>query len=136
MDFTSILDLQDNSGRDQSRAAFFQDLNLNRVIERICQEWEEDVSSFYYYFPADKAGEDYRRAVYSDVKQEGVYDALCAFVGKMRVRQEALEQKRKVNSRFAQLQKMIWHITEVKHYCDALEALDRELSGFSLKSRC
>lgn len=135
MEFTSILDLQDNMDGDQPRAVFFQDLNLNRIIDRICQEWEEDVSSFYSYFPADKQGEDYRRAVYSDVKQEGVYDALCAFVERMRARQEAMEQKKKVSSRFAQLQKMIWHITEVKRYCDALVILERELSGFSLKSR-
>lgn len=135
MVFKSILDLQDNLDKDQPRAAFFQDLNLNRVIERICQEWEEDVAAFYSYFPVNRAGEDYRRAVYSDVKQEGVYDALCVFVERMRARQAALEQKKKVSSRFAQLQKMAWHITEVKHYCDALVVLDRELSGFSLKSR-
>lgn len=135
MEFTSILDLQENPDREQPRAAFFQDLNLNRVIERICQEWEEDVSSFYYYFPADRAGEAYRRAVYADVRQEGAYEALCAFVERMRWRQEALEQKKKVCSRLAQLQKMVWHMTEVRHYCDAFVVLDRELSGISLKSR-
>lgn len=134
MEFASILDLQEKTDKDQPRAVFFQDLNLNRVIDRICQEWEEDVSSFYSYFPANKAGEEYRRAVYSDVKQEGVYDALCAFVERMRTRQEALEQKQKVNSRLVRQQKMIWHITEVKYYCDALVSLDRELSVCSLKS--
>ncbi len=134
MEFVSILDLRENPERNQPRAAFFQDLNLNRVIERICQEWEEDVSSFYSYFPADKAGEDYRRAVYSDVRQEEVYNALCAFVERMRARKEALEQKKKVNSQLARLQKMTWHIAEVKHYCEALLTLDRELSGCCLRS--
>lgn len=134
MEFTSILDLKENPDRNHPRTAFFQDLNLNRVIDRICQEWEEDVSSFYYYFPVDKVGEDYRRAVYSDVKQVEVYDVLRSFVERMRARQEAFEQKQKVNSQLVRLQKMVWHIAEVKHYCDALVILDRELSGFSLKS--
>ncbi len=136
MEFKSILDLKDNPDREQPRGAFFQDLNLSRVIEQICREWEEDVSSFYSYFPVDKAGEDYRRAVYSDVRQGEVYNALCAFVERMRARQEAIEQKKKLNARVqpVRLQKMAWHIAEVKHYCDALAALDRELSDCTLRS--
>lgn len=134
MQFTSILDLQENPDRDRPQEAFFQDLNLNRVIERICQDWEEDVSAFYYYFPADKEGEAYRRAVFADVKQEGVCDALCAFVERMRARQEIMEQKQKIFSRHARLQKMVWHVSEVKHYCDALAGLDQDLSGLSLQS--
>lgn len=134
MEFTSVLDPEENLDRNQPKAAFFQDLNLNRIIEQICQDWEEDVSSFYYYFPVNKAVEDYRRAVFADVGQEGVYSALCAFVERMRARQAALEQKKKVCFGLAQLQKIIWHITEVGHYCDALVILDKELSGFSLRS--
>ena len=135
MEFNSILDLRENPDRDQPRAAFFQDLNLNRIIEQICREWEEDVASFYYYFPADRAGEDYRRAVYADVRQEGVYDILCAFVERMKARQEAQEQKKRVCSRCVRLQEMTWHLAEVRHYCEALVVLDKELSDISLKSR-
>ncbi len=98
MKFTSILDLRRNPDADAPRAVFFQDLNLNRVIERICQEWEEDVSSLYYYFPADKACEDYRRAVFADVKQDGVYDVLCGFVERMCAWEEADKQKERVYS--------------------------------------
>ncbi len=132
MKFTSILDLRRNPDADAPRAVFFQDLNLNRVIERICQEWEEDVSSLYYYFPADKACEDYRRAVFADVKQDGVYDVLCGFVERMCAWEEADKQKERV---YSQLQKMIWHVNEVQRYCEAFLGLDRELSGFCLKSQ-
>lgn len=132
MVFTSILDLQENLNKGQPRAAFYQDLNLDRVIRRICQEWEEDVSSFYYYLPSTRECEEYRREVFADVRQTEVYESLRAFVERMKKWQEAAGQKNKVHS---QLQNAVCHISEVKHYCEAFLTLERELSALALKSR-
>lgn len=131
MEFTSILDLQDNPDKEQPRAAFFRDLNLNRVIEQICREWEEDVSSLYFYFPATRACEDYRREVFADVSQPSVYEALCGFTEGMSARREALEQKKRVHSL---LQSQVWHVSEARRYCEALAGLEKALSEFPLKS--
>lgn len=131
MEFTSILDLQDNPDKEQPRAAFFRDLNLNRVIEEICREWEEDVSSLYFYFPATRACEDYRREVFADVSQPAVYEALCAFTEGMRARSEAFEQKRRVRHL---LQSQVWHVSEAKRYCETLAGLEKALAGVQLKS--
>lgn len=132
MEFTSILDLRENQDRELPRAAFYQDLNLDHIIKRICLEWEEDVSSFYYYLPADEACENYRREVFADVKKDEVYECLCRFGERMRLWREATDKKEKVRS---PLQKELWHIGGAKYYCDAFLALERELSGLTLASR-
>ena len=133
MEFKSILDLREKEdGSDRPREAFYQDLNLDYIIKRICLEWEEDVSRFYYYLPADEACENYRREVFADVKKDGVYESLCGFVERMQLWKEAAEKKEKVRSL---LQKELWHIGGAKYYCDAFLTLEKELSGLELGSR-
>lgn len=79
MKFTSILDMAESPYKEKARPAFFRDLNLDQVIERIRLDWGEEVSSYYYYFPADADCEDYRREVFSDIGRGGMYDILCVF---------------------------------------------------------
>ena len=76
MEFTSILDLHTSPHREQPRPAFFRDLNLDQVIQRIEVFWGRKVAPFYNYLPADRASEDYRREIMADVEDNGLYEIL------------------------------------------------------------
>ncbi len=129
--FFSILDLEGKAEEDEIRPAFYMDLNLDRVIDRIRQDWGQDVSPFYYCLPADAAGEDYRREVYADIKQPGCYESLCTFLEGMKAREEALVKKEAVR---VELQKAFWHIREAACYCEALRQLLEALDKMPLHS--
>ncbi len=132
LEFTSILDREESPWRGKAFPAFFSDLNLNQVIERIRLEWGEEVTGLYHYFPADGACSDYRREVFRDVKAEGLYEILRGFCREMKERREAMGRKETVK---AALQKAVWHVREVKLYCDAFGNLSAGLQGLSLGSR-
>lgn len=131
MEFVSILDLKESQYKGTTASAFFTDLNLNQIIDRISLEWRENIKPFYGYFPADRECEEYRRSVYADIKQDGIYEILSRFVQNMRKRQEALTQKEAVE---IYLQKYAWHLREACCYCDALEELYADLSPHSFQS--
>ena len=132
MEFTSILDLKESAYKEKGLPAFYQDLNLDQVIERIRLDWGDEVSSFYYYFPADSDCEDYRREVFSDMKTGNLYDILCGFTGMMKRRREACAWKGEVKET---LQKSVWHLREVGCYCDAFGQLLEKIEKLPLKSR-
>lgn len=129
--FTSILDLKKSQYKDMVRPAYFLDLNLNQIIDRIHLIWGENVTSYYYYFPADKESEDYRRDIFADIKKEGMYEALLAFVEQMRARKEAAGKRESVQIK---IQKAVWHLWEVGYYCDGLSALKQALDRAELCS--
>lgn len=129
--FGSILDLEESPYKDKEVPAFFQDLNLDQIIERIRLDWGYHISSFYYYLPADAKCSDYRREVFADVKREGVFDALYEFTEKMKERREAFFKKEEVESQF---QKAAWHVWEVDCYCDAFGRLGDALDTLALRS--
>jgi len=132
MDFVSILDLKRVPEREGGRPAFFLDLNLNQIIERICALWERNVSNYYYYLPADKTCEDYRREVLSDVQRGETYGILCRFVKQMQEREEACAKGATVRGELA---KAAWILSETGIYCDAFSKLYEELQGQELTGR-
>lgn len=132
MEFTSILDMEESAYKEKRRPAFYQDLNLDQVIERIRLDWGEEVSSFYYYFPANSGCEDYRREVFADVKAGNLYDILCGFSGRMKRRREACAWKGEVKEN---LQRAVWHLREVGCYCEAFGQLLEDMGKLPLKSR-
>lgn len=132
MEYTSILDLKKSPYKGESRSCFFLDLNLNQIIDRVKQLWGEDVSPFYYYLPADKECEDYRREVFGDVKKADVYPVLLAFVKEMKGYRESCAHKEAVK---LQLQKAAWHVQEVLQYGQALETLEAALHKTDIQSR-
>lgn len=96
MSFQSILDLKEGTYISKIRPAFFIDLNLDKVIDNIQYQWVSDIKKFFYYFPADKECEAYRREVYGDIKKPQVLEALMSYVNLMRSRKDALEKKNQV----------------------------------------
>lgn len=129
--FVSILDAGEDPDRERRHPAFYQDLNLDQVVDRICRLWGENVASLYGYYPADKACEDYRREVLGDVKLAGVYEALRDFTEKMDARREVFVQKEAVDHR---LQKAAWHIREINDYCRAFMELHEALKAAPFRS--
>ena len=132
MEFTSILDLHTSADRDEQRPAFFLDLNLDQIIQRIDDLWGRKVTPFYYSLPADRASEDYRREIMADVKDNGLYEILCCFVKDMELWREAAAKKEAVRMH---MQQLVWHVWEAGAYCRAFTILSHALEPLPLHSR-
>lgn len=132
MAFESILDLHNSSYKDEIRPSFYVDFNLDQIIDRICRNWGENISSFYYYLPADKESEDYRRAVMADIKIESLNVALMNFVKGMKQHGEIIKTKEFVKR---EIQKAAWHISEVLQYGKALQELLAALQEADIRSQ-
>ena len=62
----SILDMQESPHTDAPRPAFYLDLNLNQIIDKVTSQWDSQVKKMFLYFPRNAECEAYRRAVYGD----------------------------------------------------------------------
>ena len=76
----SLLDLELKAGEPGQFRLFYQDLNLDRVIERLTRDWGKGIRKYYGYLPVTPKEVAYRQAVYSDVKKPAVQDALKQYV--------------------------------------------------------
>ncbi|MBR6664119.1 MAG: hypothetical protein IKL22_00190 [Lachnospiraceae bacterium] len=132
MAFESILDLHRSSYKDELRPSFYVDFNVDQIIDKICKNWGENISSFYYYLPADKESEDYRREVMADVKIVSLNEVLMSFVRKMKQHQEIINKKEFVRR---DIQKAAWHISEVMQYGEALQELLGALQEADIRSQ-
>lgn len=132
MAFESILDLHISSYKDEIRPSFYVDFNVDQIIDRICRNWGENISSFYYYLPADKESEDYRREVMADVKIVSLNEVLMSFVCKMKQHQEIINKKEFVKR---EIQKASWHVSEVLQYGEALQELYGALQEADIRSQ-
>ena len=68
MGFISILDNKKVPQYEWGTPEFLIDLNLDQIINEIQDLSLMPVKKYYYYLPKNKECEDYRRAVYGDVK--------------------------------------------------------------------
>lgn len=125
MEFQSILDLEESAFKDQVRPAFFVDLNLDQILELIQFQWSQEVRPYFGYFPQNEACEAYRRNIYQDVKREAIQELLMNYVNQMRERRTASENEQEVEEN---MQRVVWHIWEIYHYCRAFEDLYRGLA--------
>lgn len=131
MGFVSILDKKIQPYEDFSLPTFMVDLNLDQVVRQIQLAWPETVEKFFYYLPKDKEVSDYRRAIYADIKKDGVFEALNCFMERMRERSHAEENCHAV---FYPMQKHVWFVLEVATYCDACTGLNEAMQGFDFTS--
>ncbi len=131
MGFVSILDKKIQPYKDFSQPDFMVDLNLDQVVNQIQLSWPEEVDKFFYYLPKEKEVSDYRRAIYADIKKEGVSEALNRFMERMRERNRAEENCHAV---FYPMQKHVWFVIEVATYCDACSGLHEAFQKFEFAS--
>lgn len=112
----SILDLHARKHEKKDVPAYFQDLNLDTVLDRLALQWGRSIREYYRYLPETAEEEAYRRAVYGDVKQEAVYGALTAFTAQMAGVEELRREKEKSSGA---LQRAVWQLRETDAYCGA-----------------
>lgn len=127
----SLLNRHDNHEIRTEPPVFFPDLNIDQIINKISEDWVEDIRELYYALPADQETEDYRRAIFAEVKKEGMLPVLTEFLELMRQRMFCMERKEKVED---DVQKHVWYIQEAGCYVEALEGLWQKLGEFSLQS--
>lgn len=132
MEFVSVLgNKKIDVPSNYSVPAFFVDLNLDQIIEQIQSLSLVPVRKFFYNIPEDKECENYRRAIYADVKNPEVHKLLVDFAEGVEERKHALERKNAVSFK---LQRFVWHVQEVAIYCDAFSKLYKGLLKANIHS--
>ena len=109
----------------------FIDLNLDQILDKVCEGWEEDVRSLYSSFPVSREDEEYRRAVYEDVRNDSVYSALFKYHSGIKAR---LDYASKIDNAYEMIQKQVWYLRVIYTYVSSIETLDEELKKADLKS--
>ncbi|MCR4727215.1 MAG: hypothetical protein K5796_01005, partial [Lachnospiraceae bacterium] len=119
-DTFSILDLNIKERDPDGIAPFYQDLNLTQIIDRLAKRWGRKVKDYYRYLPETKEEVDYRRAVFSDIKKDPVYEALMKYTERLLEVDELRREKEKVSN---PMQRAVWQMREVGAYCSVYEEL-------------
>ena len=129
MGFESILDLKEPV-KGVTRPAFFLDLNIDQIIERVTKK-DRKTAEYYEYFPLDAECESYRHEIYNDIWECGLYDVLSKFVSRYNEFRE-IEHKKKTTR--IQLQIPVWHFCGMEIYTGNLLMLQKTLSSSAIKS--
>ncbi len=127
----SILNRYDTDHEPEEIPAFYQDLNLVRIFDRISVKWGKNVRRFYRQLSIAPDEEEYRRAVYCDIKKAPVYEALISFTENIKIAHKLRDEKERATY---PEQKQVWHIREIVSYCEAYEALEKDLPDEELES--
>lgn len=127
----SILNQYDLTSEPDDIPAFYQDFNLAQIMDRVQIKWGRNVRKFYRRPAISSEEEEYRRAIYRDIKAEPVYNALIQFTENIKTAHVLREEKEKATY---PEQKAVWHIREVVSYCEAYEKLEKDLSECELNS--
>lgn len=132
MVFESILDMRKSPSKELPRPSFYLDLNINQIVDRIRVVWGEDVSSMYYYLPADAECEAYRRAVMQDVKIDSLHITFKEFTKEIKQYRESVATGEAVK---LEIQKAAWRVTSVVQYARALQKLYQALCDADIRSQ-
>lgn len=125
--FHSILDAHNVAAEEKiKRPVFYQDLNLDQLIDVIARSNNTyEIKDYFYYFPANEVCERYRREVYQDVKKPCLNVALNTFCEGMYKVRHKMENINKVN---LVIQQKAWHISGAAEYANALVLFEKSLS--------
>ena len=135
--FDSILFVGPEDGTESETheaPAFFQDLNLDQIVEAVTADWKGyDLSPFYYSRPKDLDGVVYRQEIMQDLGSTVLIEAIKSFSQLMRTMRERLAQAKKLNYYRYAMERCFLGGVEI--YCEAVEGLSRKLCALDLKSR-
>lgn len=136
MIFNSILfERDEDRKKEEARDApiFFEDLNLDQVINAITAGKKEyNLKPFYYTPLGDINTIHYRQEVAQDLENETLLEKIKAFAEKMIVMRRYLAMVEKLDFKHHQEG---WFLETVANYCDAVRCLDNDLERVDLKSR-
>lgn len=112
-------------------ASFLLDLNIDQILDKVTEGWDPECRKMFEAFPASREDEDYRRAIYSDVKNENIYNALTEFYYRILARSSYSEKKEKA---YELVQKRVWYLREIYTYVSSVTALSDALQNTSVSS--
>jgi DNA mismatch repair protein MutS len=135
MSFQSILfgrSLEGEQALTHEAPAFFRDLNLDQVVESITSGRQEyDLKPFYYTRLTGLAAISYRHEVMRDLETASLLQSCKSFSAQMRAMREHLTAAEKLSYTH---QKNRWFLNAAEIYCNAVEALVRDLDKMDPKS--
>ena len=129
MGFESILDKKEPV-KGVTRPAFFLDLNIDQILERITKG-DRGILEYFEYFPFDAECEGYRHDVFADIKENALYDALLTF---NTIYNEFRDIENKKKSTRIDLQRPVWHFWGMEIYTRAITELKCSLENAKLTS--
>ncbi len=129
MGFESILDKKEPV-KGVTRPAFFLDLNIDQILERITKG-DRGILEYFEYFPLDAECEGYRHDIYADIKENALYDALLTF---NTIYNEFRDIENKKKSTRIDLQRPVWHFWGMEIYTRAITELKNSLENAKLTS--
>ena len=136
MAFSSILFRQTGEAAEKTleeAPAFFGDLNLDQMVSKITDEFQEyNLASFYYTQLPDLDSILYRQEVVHDLEDQSVLGAIKSFSGQMQMMRQRLDQGKKAFYKYAV---QIDFLTAVDIYCTAVERLALDICARGLESR-
>lgn len=136
MPFYSILtDAENSSVYADVKAApeFFQDLNLDQVIEMIVAGREEyHLRPFFYCPVTDVKSIGYRHEVFVDLEEPSILACLASFGTRMKLMRSYLAQGAKMHYKY---QRERWFLDAAAVYCEAVSTLTDELARTPIHSR-
>jgi len=121
--------------RDETRAPpdFFVDLNLDQIVAAITAGKEEyELAPFFYAPLRDIDAVLYRHEVMRDLEDAGLLAPIDSFAQALRSMRDTLKQ---AGQRHYQRQKEALFLDAVDAYCNAVDALTRDLGAAALHSR-
>jgi len=122
------------TGESPGAPDFFADLNLDQVVQAICDDWKEyNLAPFYYTSLHHLDAIAYRQEIMRDLESKSRMDAVLTFSRQMRTMREKLVQAEKLSSYKYSRQRCFLGAIEV--YCDAVESFSSVLSSTNPESR-
>jgi DNA mismatch repair protein MutS len=134
--FRSILFANTETVRNvdqQPAPEFFKDLFLDQVVQTITEKWKDYNLAPFFHFPLhDLAELSYRQAVYRDLEDGRVLDALQSFCLQMKAMRERLKQSKDLYFHYA-VDRGFLGAAEI--YYQAVQSLCQQLSDLSFGSQ-
>ncbi len=112
--------------------AFFADMNLNLIIDKITADRQEyDLRPFFYTPLKDINAIKYRNEIFHDLENKRVFESIKLFTQQMHTTREHLIQSDKMYYKY---QKESWFLYAMEIYCNAVNNLFDSLNAIDIKS--
>jgi DNA mismatch repair protein MutS len=134
MRFQSILFQRPEDRREAGEAPdFFQDLNLDQVVQSITGAWKEyDLIPFFQSSLRTLDAIHYRQEIMRDLEDQEIMQTVRNFSQQMRAMRQHIAYLEKCRYRY---EKERWFLNAVEIYCNAVDTLTRTLQQLDIKSR-
>lgn len=133
--FRSVVfpDVESPTPDERAEPAYFSDLNLDQVVSALTAgRAGYDLARRFYHHPVDEKTIAYRQAVFADLEQPALCEALSSFSAQMQATRRSLDQVTKLS--YYQHAQKAWFVDTAQLYVDAVTELARRLGELALTS--